>query len=56
MRASQQLMTISFLSGAQLSIELLKKAGVDMSTKEPVNQALKLFEELLDQMEELMDN
>ena len=27
------------------------KKGVDM-TKEPVNQALKLFEELLDQMED----
>lgn len=36
-------------------IELLKRAGVDMSTKEPVNQALKLFSELLDQMEELMN-
>lgn len=49
---------ISFLSGGSSNypIELLKKAGVDMSTKEPVNQALKLFEELLDQMEELMDN
>ncbi|TAH75148.1 MAG: oligoendopeptidase F [Anaerolineaceae bacterium] len=47
---------IRFLSGgsSDYPIELLKKAGVDMSTKEPVNQALKLFEELLDQMEELM--
>ena len=47
---------IRFLSGgsSDYPIELLKKAGVDMSTKEPVNQALKLFEELLDQLEELM--
>ncbi len=47
---------IRFLSGGSSNypIELLKAAGVDMSTKEPVNQALKLFEELLDQMEELM--
>lgn len=47
---------IRFLSGgsSDYPIELLKKAGVDMNTKEPVNQALKLFEELLDQMEELM--
>lgn len=47
---------IRFLSsgGSNYPIELLKEAGVDMSTKEPVNQALKLFEELLDQMEELM--
>ncbi|NLO08727.1 MAG: oligoendopeptidase F [Clostridiales bacterium] len=47
---------IRFLSGgySNYPIELLKEAGVDMSTKEPVNQTLKLFEELLDQMEELM--
>lgn len=47
---------IRFLSGggSNYPIELLKGAGVDMSTKEPVNQALKLFEELLDQLEELM--
>lgn len=47
---------ISFLSGGSSNypIELLKNAGVDMSTKEPVNMALQLFAELLDQMEELM--
>ncbi len=45
-----------FLSGgsSDYPIELLKKAGVDMSTKEPVNQALALFSSLLDEMEELM--
>ena len=32
-------------------ISLLKLCDVDMSTKEPVNSALKLFEELLDQFE-----
>jgi oligoendopeptidase F len=47
---------IRFLSGGSSNypIELLKGAGVDMSTKEPVNQALKLFEELLNQMDELL--
>ena len=47
---------IRFLSGGSSNypIELLKMAGVDMNTKEPVNQALSLFAELLDQMEELM--
>jgi len=35
-------------------IELLKIAGVDMSTKEPVQQALDLFASLLDEMEELL--
>jgi oligoendopeptidase F len=45
-----------FLCGgsSDYPIELLKKAGVDMSTREPVNQALALFESLLDEMEELM--
>ncbi|WMJ87926.1 oligoendopeptidase F [Anaerocolumna sp. MB42-C2] len=44
-----------FLSGgsSDYPIELLKKAGVDMSTKEPVEQALNLFGKLLDEMEEL---
>src|SRR5699024_3146501 len=32
-------------------IRLLKLCDVDMLTKEPVNSALKLFEELLDQFE-----
>ena len=47
---------IRFLSSGSSNypIELLKLAGVDMSTTEPVNQALQLFSELLDQMEELM--
>ena len=34
-------------------ISLLKIAGVDMSSPEPVNAALKLFGELLDEMEKL---
>ncbi|WP_313129227.1 oligoendopeptidase F [Anaerocolumna sp.] len=45
-----------FLSGgsSDYPIELLKKAGVDMSKKEPVNDALALFGKLLDEMEELL--
>lgn len=45
-----------FLSGGRSKnpIELLKIAGVDMSTKEPIQQALNLFRELLDEMETLM--
>ena len=34
-------------------IELLKLAGVDMTAKEPVEEALKLFGSLLDEMEEI---
>ncbi|MGM9669250.1 MAG: oligoendopeptidase F [Faecousia sp.] len=46
---------IGFLSGgcSKSPIELLKGAGVDMTTPEPVNQALELFGRLLDEMEAL---
>ena len=36
------------------SIELLKKAGVDMTSPEPVRQAFQLFESYLSQMEQLL--
>ncbi len=44
-----------FLSGGSSTdpISLLKIAGVDMSTPDPVNAALKLFGELITEMEEL---
>ena len=47
---------IGFLSGgcSKSPIELLRGAGVDMESPEPVNQALALFGRLLDEMEELM--
>lgn len=47
---------LGFLSGgcSKSPIELLKGAGVDMTGSEPVNQALALFGELLDEMEALM--
>jgi oligoendopeptidase F len=35
-------------------IEVLKKAGVDMTTPEPIENALKVFESILDEMEELL--
>lgn len=35
-------------------INVLKKAGVDMTTKEPVNNAMKLFKELVDEMDKLI--
>lgn len=40
--------------GSKDPIDLLKLAGVDMTSKEPVESALQLFEELLNQMEELL--
>ncbi len=49
---------IRFLSSgcSKSPIDLLKDAGVDMTSPEPVNQALQLFGELLDEMEALMEN
>ena len=48
---------IGFLSGgcSKSPIDLLKGAGVDMASPDPVNQALQLFGELLDEMEKLTE-
>lgn len=48
---------LKFLSGgcSKSPIELLKIAGVDMSTPKPVNEALAYFGELLDEMEALLN-
>ncbi len=47
---------LKFLSSgsSDYSINLLKKAGVDMTSPEPVRQAFQLFESHLSQMEELL--
>jgi oligoendopeptidase F len=47
---------LKFLSSgsSDYSIELLKRAGVDMTSSEPVRQALQLFESHLSQMERLI--
>ena len=49
---------LDFLSGgcSKSPIDLLKGAGVDMTTPEPVNSALELFGQLLDEMEALMED
>ncbi len=46
---------LKFLSGgcSKSPIDLLKDAGVDMTTKEPIREALKTFGELIGEMEEL---
>ena len=48
---------IRFLSGgcSKSPIDLLKDAGVDMTTPAPVEEALALFDELLDEMEALLE-
>lgn len=47
---------MKFLSGgcSKAPVELLKIAGVDMTTKEPIQAALNVFGELLDEMETLI--
>jgi len=46
---------INFLKSgnSDYSIDILKKAGVDMSTPTPIREALKVFEDLVGQMEKL---
>ena len=48
---------LNFLSGgcSKSPIDLLKDAGVDMTSPEPIHQALALFDSLLDEMEALME-
>lgn len=47
---------INFLKGgsSKYSIDLLKGAGVDMTSPEPVEKAMKVFEGLLDEFEKLL--
>ena len=49
---------LNFLSGgcSKSPIDLLKGAGVDMTTSAPVEEALQLFGTLLDEMEKLMED
>ena len=49
---------LGFLAGgcSKSPIDLLKGAGVDMTDPAPVNEALQLFGELLDEMESLMED
>lgn len=47
---------LQFLSGGSSAdpITLLRGAGVDMASPEPVNQALELFDQLISEMEQLL--
>ena len=54
--AIERYMTFLKSGGSDYPIEVLKKAGVDMSSPEPVEQAMQLFDSLVIQMEELLLN
>jgi len=41
--------------GSDYPIEILKRAGVDMSTPEPIRQAMSVFEQLIHDMEQLVN-
>lgn len=41
--------------GSDYPMEVLKKAGVDMATPEPIYRTIKLFASLVDEMERLLD-
>jgi oligoendopeptidase F len=47
---------IDFLKsgGSDYPLNLLKKAGVDMTTPKPINDALDVFESLLNEIETLL--
>ncbi len=47
---------LNFLSGgcSKPPIELLRGAGVDMATTQPITEALQLFDELITEMDELL--
>jgi oligoendopeptidase F len=46
-----------FLStgSSKYPVDILKDAGVDMTTPDPVNRTIKLFAQLVDQMEQLLN-
>jgi oligoendopeptidase F len=39
--------------GSDYSINILKRAGVDMSSPRPISQAMEVFKSLIEQMEQL---
>lgn len=42
--------------GSDYPMELLKKAGIDMTTPKPLEDTIRRFEELLDMMEKELEN
>ncbi|MCE1166135.1 MAG: oligoendopeptidase F [Bacteroidetes bacterium] len=48
-------LTLLKSGGSDYAVELLKKAGVDMTTKEPYHKAFKRFGDLVTEMEKIME-
>jgi oligoendopeptidase F len=52
--AMENYMNFLHSGSSKYPIDLLKGAGVDMSSPEPIANTLKLFESIVSQMEELV--
>jgi oligoendopeptidase F len=52
--AGEQWMKFLKTGSSMYAIDMLKVAGVDMTTPKPIEDAMALFEDLLDQLEELL--
>lgn len=53
-KARDAYLTLLKSGGSDYPLELLKRAGVDMTTTEPVDKALEMFSEKLEQLKELI--
>ena len=53
--AVESVLTFLSTGSSDYAIDILKKAGVDMTTPEPIDATLKLFGELVDEVEKLLD-
>jgi oligoendopeptidase F len=53
--AVENLMTFLRTGKSKYAIDILKDAGVDMTTSEPVDRTLQFFGELVDEVERLLD-
>lgn len=53
--AKEAYLTFLKSGGSDYPLNILKKAGVDMTSKEPIEKALKFFKEKVDELKELVD-
>ncbi|HZY07149.1 MAG TPA: M3 family metallopeptidase, partial [Ilumatobacteraceae bacterium] len=52
--ATQRYLTFLAAGGSKYPIDLLKNAGVDMTTDEPLDLTIKRMNEVMDEMEKLL--
>ena len=54
-KALERYMNFLKSGGSKLPLELLRDAGADLTTDEPINRTLEIFSNLVDQLEEKLD-